>query len=1088
MLGGDIICVCETWAYYENLALPPFLNEYKVIASCLAIKEKSVGRASGGIVIMAKEEMVFTTTEIEKSEYWIFLKVKTKVENYILGALYLKPNLNNDVILNMLNDTLTSILDTHQHHKFVLMGDFNAKIGQLNQAPEDTFFFNNVHETRASLHDVVDNRGNKLVNYMESLNLYVLNGRTAGDVPGNVTFLNTNGKSTIDLFWANLELLDNIKKFEIIETLAASDHFMCVLHIKEIHSSVSTKNNASELTTGNYLIKFKYSDSNKPHYQSSLQVSNRIYYNSNNVNELNNNLTCAIKEAASTSGMLKICKIHRKNLQINRESRPWYNDACKKAKHDLKLSQITLQKKRCTPNYNYFLDAKKQYKKVLQKCKNEYHSEITNALSNVKNNQEFWQTIKKLKYNFHPVNEITISEWETFYKQQFKVNNNLRQEEYFDCLHPFLDSNISVEELQTSLDKCKGNKSPGSDNLSNEFYKNLTPNWKHYLLNMYNKILNTETIPETWSTIQMSLLYKKGNKKDPYNYRGIALIVTICKIFTQILYNRLQPWLEEARLLNEFQMGFRKGRGTTDNIFTLMGIIHLNLRLHRRKIYAIFIDFKRAFDSVKHSILWKKLFQAGISAKIIRILQKLYANASLQVKLKETLSNLIKITEGVLQGEILSPLLFSIFIDDLESFFREEGLTGLNIDGFVDILLLAYADDLVILCDSQVDVQRKLNALERYCNKNFLQVNVEKTKVMVFHKGRKGTIRLFKYGNQHIETVNKFCYLGVIFTSSGKFVEAANASVKKSLIATHNVKSILRKGRSNSWLEKVKLLDTVVNATVLYGTEIWGLRYANTIERCQIRYIKNILHSPLCTPDYMLRLDSGIDHILTKIWRRALGWWYKLLKLDSKRYPKIVYNRLFALDSTPNNKSEFNWCTQLKEFLSEQGCLNFWQEQNINKNNIFNITNNYIQLMRQKDLDTCKNSSYNLHYKMLKSDFGMENYLKIKLPLIKQQIISQTRFASKRKFKIYYKNIKYEFNPETLCTICNTQRPDSLFHFFVECPILNPVRNNYLLKYTTNLNESNFHKILLDLHKNKINDLFHYTISAVKLRSFCMNE
>lgn len=153
---------------------------------------------------------------------------------------------------------------------------------------------------------------------------------------------------------------------------------------------------------------------------------------------------------------------------------------------------------------------------------------------------------------------------------------------------------------------------------------------------------------------------KKGPKNNPYNYRRIALIVSICKIFTQILHSRLESWIEEAGIRNEFQMGFRRKRGTYHNIFSPMGIILLH--------------FRRAFSSVKHSILLNTLFQSGISARLIRILIKLYSQANMPIKINNQLLNTINVTESVLQGEILSPLLFSLFINDIDKYFRQKKL------------------------------------------------------------------------------------------------------------------------------------------------------------------------------------------------------------------------------------------------------------------------------------------------------------------------------------------------------------------------------------------------------------------------------
>lgn len=228
---------------------------------------------------------------------------------------------------------------------------------------------------------------------------------------------------------------------------------------------------------------------------------------------------------------------------------------------------------------------------------------------------------------------------------------------------------------------------------------------------------------------------QKGSPLDPENYRGIALVNCLLKVFTQIILSRLTEWTESEAVLPESQSGFRPRRGCIDNVFVLTSLIHINLRLKRRKVFAAFIDFKRAFDSVDHGILYYKLYSSGISSKLLRIIKDLYSRASVQVKVNGQYSRSFDINEGVLQGECLSPLLFAIFVSDIEDFFRSRGFSGLNIDGQSDVILLLYADDLVLLSDSQSDMNRKLSCLQEYCNTNKLVVNAQKTKVVCFAKG-----------------------------------------------------------------------------------------------------------------------------------------------------------------------------------------------------------------------------------------------------------------------------------------------------------------------------------------------------------------
>lgn len=262
---------------------------------------------------------------------------------------------------------------------------------------------------------------------------------------------------------------------------------------------------------------------------------------------------------------------------------------------------------------------------------------------------------------------------------------------------PELDAPITFPELFKILHNCKNGKAPGPDQVSNEFFKCFRSNWCGYLLNLFNAVLEHERVPRMWASAALTMIFKKGDKADPSNYRGIELVNNVTKIFTIILKERLERFAEEMGILPKAQMGFRKGRGCTECIFTLSTVIQLQLRLGQREVYAIFVDFRRAFDSIPHSRLWYKLHTLGISAKLLRIIKSLYEQATVRVRSRNVLSEEFQVTEGVLQGESLSPLLFLLFISDFEKYFRSKGLEGLNIDGLNGILMLLYADDTVIL-------------------------------------------------------------------------------------------------------------------------------------------------------------------------------------------------------------------------------------------------------------------------------------------------------------------------------------------------------------------------------------------------------
>ena len=117
----------------------------------------------------------------------------------------------------------------------------------------------------------------------------------------------------------------------------------------------------------------------------------------------------------------------------------------------------------------------------------------------------------------------------------------------------------------------------------------------------------------------------------------------------------------------------------------------------------MFVDFRKAFDSVDHGKLFPKLHDIGISSKLINILYSFYSKAVACIRAGNERTEAIRICMGVLQGEILSPTLFSLFLHDIECYLREQGCRGLSLNSLIDILLLAYADDIVLLADTPVE-------------------------------------------------------------------------------------------------------------------------------------------------------------------------------------------------------------------------------------------------------------------------------------------------------------------------------------------------------------------------------------------------
>ena len=267
---------------------------------------------------------------------------------------------------------------------------------------------------------------------------------------------------------------------------------------------------------------------------------------------------------------------------------------------------------------------------------------------------------------------------------------------------------------------------------------------------------------------------KKGDPLNPENFRPITLLSCMGKLFTAILNVRLCNYLEENSLLEENQAGFRQNYSTTDHIFTLHCIIEY-LKFHKKKLFCSFIDFSKAFDSVWRVGLWNKLLKSSINGNFLRVIQSLYSNIKSCVSLNNEFSPFFGSFRGVRQGENLSPLLLSLFLNDMETYLfdkQNQGVSGnIETDDFVTffkIIVLLYADDTIIVADNADALQASLNDFYGYCNTWNLTVNIEKTKIIIF--GSRGNQPYtFNLGSNPIEIVDSYKYLGVFFYKVWKF-------------------------------------------------------------------------------------------------------------------------------------------------------------------------------------------------------------------------------------------------------------------------------------------------------------------------------
>ena len=325
-----------------------------------------------------------------------------------------------------------------------------------------------------------------------------------------------------------------------------------------------------------------------------------------------------------------------------------------------------------------------------------------------------------------------------------------------------INKQISADEIMEAVKQLKYHKAAGVDRVVNEYIKSTATLLMPVYVKRFNTIFDNGVLPNEWHTgIIIPIFKNKASRLHPENYRPITLLCCCCKLFTTLHNNRLSLFIEEHNTISEAQTAFRKGYSTLDHIFTLHHLINI-LKKRKKKLYCAFVDFEKSFDTVPRIKLWHKLLQHNITGNILRIIHQMYQGLKSMILVNNQHSTLFPCNNGIRQGENLSPVLFSLYLNDLEDYLSSHGCEGVSptidnqdhpIDIAVHMLCLLYADDTALLSTTAADLQYNLNMFYQYCNKWKLKINGSKTKILIFNGNTRDYNYNFKIEQNTLENV-----------------------------------------------------------------------------------------------------------------------------------------------------------------------------------------------------------------------------------------------------------------------------------------------------------------------------------------------
>lgn len=390
-------------------------------------------------------------------------------------------------------------------------------------------------------------------------------------------------------------------------------------------------------------------------------------------------------------------------------------------------------------------------------------------------------------------------------------------------------------------------------------------------------VLNGAPPPVDWVKATIWPIHKKGDPMIVANYRGIAIGNAIQKLLASIINHRLQQFVEENHILPDTQNGFRQKRSTVDNLYILNAAISVTTSRPKGKLFAFFVDFTTAFDTVNRRILWTIMERKGIPIEIINVIQQMYSSTAYEVGGQEFNSHM-----GVKQGCPLSPLLFAIYIADLDTLLQRNQLGGMVI-GKKKLYSLAFADDLAILAENASELKDMMKAMHRFAAGRELTINENKSKIMMFRRSGRGSgERTWTVDGRTYEEVSHFRYLGVTLQRSGKYTKHREQTAIQVNKRTTEVWSLGERLFKNNFQIRMQMFQTLVTPIMTYASEVTGYEQPEEFERIQRRYARWLLGLPNGTCKDILDSEAGLQSIADHMTLRATKYEWSLNHKDSE--------------------------------------------------------------------------------------------------------------------------------------------------------------------------------------------------------------
>ena len=547
-------------------------------------------------------------------------------------------------------------------------------------------------------------------------------------------------------------------------------------------------------------------------------------------------------------------------------------------------------------DYLHFKSLEKKVKKKVLMAKKKYEKKL--AENAKKNPRAFFSYVNNKKIGRNKIGPLLNNDGilVTDNKQQATLLNN-----YFASVFqpstatnvmssqnpdlPLLE-NVDINEsiVLSKIKKLKKNSAAGPDGISPLVVIETCQNLVKPITKILQMSVRSGKVPQEWKNANVTPIFKKGNKNDPANHRPISLICIICKILESIIKDCILKHLEDNDALNSSQYGFVPKKSVVLNLLHFNEVV-TSIMDEGDAVDVLYLDFAKAFDKVSHALLLSKLENFNIVGKVLAWIRCWLSDRKQRVILNGEASDWISVTSSVCQGSVLGPILFIIFINDIDG----------CIENFITTML-KFADDTKVVSrirdrNDSVNLQAIIDNLWQWANSWAMQFNVDKCKIL--HIGNSNPGWQYTMNGQLLESVAEEKDLGIIMNSTAKPSVQCAMAVKK---ANQMLGLILRTFQCRDRNSMLQLFKTFIRPHLENAIQAWCPYTAadiEMIEKVQKRLVRQIsgLQGSYEEKLMVLKLPSMAE-------RRKRGDCIETFKM-MKGFSNVNFNIWFELAARP---------------------------------------------------------------------------------------------------------------------------------------------------------------------------------------------